>query len=124
MIQDFEDLKVWQRAHQLALVIYKITKLYPDEEKFGIISQLRRAAISIGNNIAEGFGRRTTKDFINFLYKSFGSLLEVRSMIHISKDLGFINQKQFSNLMNEIIIIHKMLNKLISSLESKKVPIK
>lgn len=123
MIQNFEDLIVWQKAHELTLMVYKITKDFPSEEKFGLISDMRRAAVSVENNIAEGFGRRTTKDFINFLFKSFGSLFEVRSMTRVSKDLQFINLKQFDELIAKIQSIHMMLNKLISSLENKKLPI-
>jgi four helix bundle protein len=123
MIKNFEELEVWQKAHELTLMVYKITKDFPPEEKFGLVSDMRRAAVSIENNIAEGFGRRTTKDFINFLYKSFGSLFETRSMTRVGKDLQFINLNQFNELMGKIQSIHMMLNKLISSLENKKHPI-
>ena len=123
MVQNFEELHVWQKAHKLALMIYKTTKNFPDEEKFGITNQLRRAVISIGNNIAEGFGRRTTKDFINFLHNSFGSLFEVRSMIRISKDLNYLDEKQFNDSINLTNDIHKMLNKFISSLKKANTPI-
>ena len=123
MIRDFEDLEVWQKAHELTLMVYKITKDFPSEEKFGLVSDMRRAAISVENNIAEGFGRRTTKDFINFLFKSFGSLLETRSMTRVSFDIKYISDEQFNILMDQISSVHMMLNKLISVLQRKIDPI-
>ncbi len=123
MVKEFEDLMVWQKAHELTLFTYKVTKSFPTTEKFGLISQMCRAAISVENNIAEGFGRRTTKDYINFLYKSLGSLLEVRSMTRVSKDLSLINLEQFNKLLEVNLSIKMMLRKLISSLEKKEQPI-
>jgi four helix bundle protein len=123
MVQEFEDLEVWQKAHELTLMVYKITKGFPPEEKFGLVSDMRRAAVSIENNIAEGFGRRTTKDYINFLYKSLGSALELRSMVRVSRDLEYINYEQFNDLIKRVISVKMMLRKLVSSLESKISPI-
>jgi four helix bundle protein len=89
-IQRFEDLEVWQKAHGIALETYKMTKKFPDEEKFGLVSQMRRAAVSIAANIAEGFKKRGKNDKANFYNISQGSLEELRYYIILSKDLGYI----------------------------------
>ena len=91
-LKSYKDLKVWQRAYQLCLEIYKITKGFPDEEKYGIISQLRRAAVSVPSNISEGYGRKTTPEYIQFLYIAYGSVCEMETQILLSGDLGFIDK--------------------------------
>jgi four helix bundle protein len=118
MIDSFEDLRVWQAAHRLTLEVYRFTVRLSDGERFGLISQLRRASVSVENNIAEGFGRRTTKDYIGFLYYAFGSLQELRCMFRICLDLGYINREQHSILAAMELDAIRMLNKLISSLKS------
>ena len=118
----FEDLDVWQKAHKFTLRIYKLTRLFPDDERFGLISQLRRSAVSIENNIAEGFGRRTTKDYICFLYHSHGSILETFSSMRIGHDLDYFDNKVYQDLYHHLQSIEMMLKKLIVSL-SKKPPV-
>ena len=98
---------------------YKVTKSFPSEERFGLISQLCRAAISVENNIAEGSGRRTTKDYVHFLYNSLGSLFEVYSMIRVSKDLNYVTDNQLNNFNKTILSVKMMLKKLISALQSR-----
>ncbi len=87
----FEDLTVWQKAHQLVLAIYKLTRDFPSEEKFALVSQMRRAAVSIPANIAEGFKKRGKKDKANFYNIAQGSLEELRYYIILSKDLGYLS---------------------------------
>lgn len=116
MIRNFEDLLVWQEAHHLTLSIYQVTALFPKEEQFGITSQMRRAAVSVENNIAEGFGRRTTKDYASFLYTSLGSLFEIQSMIRLTKDLDFIIEKDYQLLLKNSLRLHKMLKAFIGKL--------
>ncbi|MEW6002141.1 MAG: four helix bundle protein [Nitrospirota bacterium] len=111
----FEDLEVWKKAHELVLKIYKITKDYPTEEKFGLVSQMRRAAISIPANISEGFKKRTLKDKANFYNIAQGSLEELRYYLILSKDLEYY--KDTDELHELIEIIGKMLYGLIRSIQ-------
>lgn len=114
-IQDFTDLKVWQKSHKFVLEIYKITKGFPSEEKFGLISQMRRAAVSIPSNIAEGFKKRGKKDKANFYNIAQGSLEEVRYYLILSRDLGYLKSDiSFQSDANEI---SRMLHGLIESLK-------
>ena len=111
-IRTFEDLIVWKKSHDLVLEIYRITKDFPSEEKFGLVSQMRRAAVSIPANIAEGFKRRGVKDKIHFYNISQGSLSELQYYSTLVRDLGFkINLDKVNNF---IIEIGKMLNGLIT----------
>ena len=110
----FEDLEVWKRAHELVLRIYKITKDFPNEEKFGLVSQMRRAAISIPANISEGFKKRGLRDKANFHNIAQGSLEELRYYLILSKDLGYCgNTNEFHELIE---IIGRMLHRLIQSI--------
>ena len=111
-IKTFEDLIVWKKSHELVLEIYNLTKEFPSEEKFGLVSQMRRAAVSIPANIAEGFKKRGPKDKINFYNMSQGSLSELQYYSRLVKDLGFkVNLDKINNLILEI---GKMLNGLIT----------
>lgn len=116
----FKELKVWQKAIDLVTETYLITKNFPKEEIYGITSQIRRSSISIPSNIAEGCGRKTDKDFSNFLGISLGSSFEFETQLIICKNLEFINDDDFANLESEIIHIQNMIIKLIKSLEEKK----
>lgn len=113
-IEKFEDLTVWQKSHELVLKIYKLTKEFPREEKFGLISQMRRAAISVAANIVEGFKRRGIKDKINFYNTSQSSLNELQYYIILIKDLKYAEGLEKINSLAEEIA--KMLNGLISSI--------
>ena len=119
MMSEFENLEVWQRSHELTIMIYKVARLFPSEEKFGLVSQLCRAVISVENNIAEGSGRRTPKDYVHFLYNSLGSLFEVYSMVRVGKDLDYIDENQYNSLNKTILSVKMMLKKLISVLSLK-----
>ena len=115
-MRDFKELIVWKKAHLLCLEVYKITNDYPNEEKFGLISQLRRASSSIPTNIAEGCGYKTQKEFGRFLRIASGSASEVEYQLLLSRDLKFVPQEKFEELTKEVIIIRKMLYKLTQSL--------
>ncbi|MEK7107044.1 MAG: four helix bundle protein [Patescibacteria group bacterium] len=93
MIQRFTDLHAWQEAHKLVLLVYKITRSYPREEQFGLVNQSRRAVVSITSNIAEGFGRSTRKDKVNFYMMARTSLTELRNQMIIARDLMYIDTK-------------------------------
>jgi four helix bundle protein len=117
-IEKFEDLEVWKKAHKVVIEIYNVTKQFPNEEKFGLASQMRRAATSIAANIAEGFKRRTPSDKANFYNISQSSLEELRYYLILSKDLGYLQSVQ--ELQNLSESIGRMLYGLIKSLYREK----
>ncbi|MBN1632766.1 MAG: four helix bundle protein [Ignavibacteria bacterium] len=117
-IEKFEDLLVWGRAHKLVLELYDMIKKFPNEEKYRITEQLLRAAISIPTNIAEGFGRYSRKEFIQFLIISRGSAAEVKYLLVLSKDLKYINMELYNKFNSELDEIGKMINGLINSIRS------
>lgn len=116
-IKSFEELTVWQKSHHLVLEIYKITKNYPKDERFALVSQMRRSSISVPANIAEGFGKRGKNNKINFYNIAQGSLDEIRYYVILSKDLGYINNHSY--LIKDIDEIGKMLNGMISSIRRR-----
>jgi four helix bundle protein len=115
-IKSFTDLDIYQLSVKLVVKIYKLTKRFPSSERFGIIDQLRRAANSIGANIAEGFGRYHTKDFVKFLYNARGSLFEVNHFLIVSEHLGYLRKAKLENFNQDIHILGIKLNNLISAL--------
>ena len=118
-IRKFTDLKVWKEAHVFVIEIYKITKEFPSEEKFGLISQIRRCAVSITSNIAEGFGRNTAKDKVRFYSIAKGSLFELQSQLYIAKDLDFIKEDYVNSSEEKIELISKLISGLIKSAMDK-----
>ncbi len=118
-IRSFRDLKVWKEAHQFVLNIYKITSEFPKIELYGLTSQIRRASSSIPANIAEGFGRFSTKEYIQFLIIARGSLEEVNYFLILSKDLTYITETNYQLLSKQTDNIGKMINGLINSLRKK-----
>ena len=112
-----EDLIVWQKAHQLVLGVYKITKGYPQEERFGLVSQMRRAAVSVPANITEGFRKHGIKDKLNFYNIAQASLDELNYYVILSNDLGYIRES--SHLVNQVEEIAKMLSGLIKAIGDK-----
>lgn len=117
LIKNFTDLVAWQESHKLVLEIYKITKSFPSEERFSLIDQLRRAAVSITSNIAEGFGRQGVKEKIQFLHLSLGSCFEVENQIIIAKDLGYIGNHDFVLLKESIQSSSRLINGFIRSIK-------
>ncbi len=111
-MQDFTKLQVWQKAHQFTLGIYKITKDFPADEKFGLISQLRRASCSIGSNLAEGCGRATNKELGRFIAIAQGSAFEVRYQLILARDLNYVSPQRFDFFDHKITEISRMLNSL------------
>ena len=108
-IFDFKELKVWQKSHELVLKIYSISNIFPNNEKYGLTSQIQRASISIASNIVEGFNRRSVKESLHFYNISRGSLEEVRYQLLIAKDLQYIDEKTFTELEILCNEIGKML---------------
>jgi four helix bundle protein len=115
-VQDFTKLQVWQKAHQFTLGIYKITRDFPAEEKFGLISQLRRASCSINSNLAEGCGRTTNNELARFIAIAQGSAFEVRYQLILARDLNYISPERFNFFEQRIIEISRMLNSLTQKL--------
>ena len=111
--KSFKDLLVWQKAHELVMEVYKITKTFPQEERFGLVSQMRRAAVSIPANITEGFVKRSIKDKSNFYNIAQGSLEELKYYLILSEDLGYSKNE---NLLLKADEVGKLLNRLLSSL--------
>lgn len=120
MLNSFRDLIVWQKSYALCLLVYRYTRDFPRNEEFGLISQLRRSAVSVPSNIAEGYNRKTKKEYIQFLHTSSGSLGELQTQLMISHDIGFIDDARFKEMYDLSIEIDKMLNKLIDSLTDRK----
>ncbi|MBI3559068.1 four helix bundle protein [Candidatus Gottesmanbacteria bacterium] len=114
-IESFTDLNFWKEAHKFVLMIYKLTKLFPKEEMFGLTSQIRRAAVSIVSNIAEGFSRRSYADKGQFYTIALGSLTEVQSQVLVARDLNYLNNENFNIVVNQAVIVSKLLNGLIKS---------
>jgi len=110
----FERLEVWNKSRLLTKKIYHLTMDYPDNEKFGIVSQLRRAIISVCSNIAEGSSRKSRKDQSHFYNIAFSSLMETLNQLIISNDLDYLKAPELSELRNEIHTISLMLNRLIT----------
>ncbi len=108
----FEKLTVWNESIELVSLIYTVTKKYPSDEKFGLISQLRRASVSISSNIAEGTSRSTNKDKARFITFAYSSAMEVVCQIIISEKLNFINLEEYKLLREKINKISNMLNSL------------
>jgi four helix bundle protein len=115
-MQDFRDLLVWAKAHEATLMIYRCTQHFPHEERFGLTSQIRRAAVSMASNIAEGSGRRSDADFARFLSMAFGSAAEVEYQLLLAKDLGYLNDPNYQSLQDKIAEIKRMLASLIKRL--------
>ncbi len=117
-IKSFVDLRVWQEAHVLVINIYNSTKQFPEEERFGLTNQLRRAAVSITSNISEGFNRYSQKEKLQFYYISLGSIAEVQNQILIAKDVGFLKSEEFDKINLQLTVVQKLLNALISTIRS------
>jgi four helix bundle protein len=119
MLKNYKELTIWQKSYQLCLEIYRITKIFPGEERYGLTSQIRRAAVSVPSNIAEGYGRKTTPEYIQALYVAYGSNCELETQILISGDLGYINGEDIKKLQKDIGEVERMLKALIKSLQKK-----
>ncbi len=111
----YRDLHFWNRSKDLSVEIYKVTKEFPSDEKFGIINQLRRAAVSIPSNIAEGTSRKSDRDFGRFLQISVGSAYELETQLEIARDLNFLSDENYLKLSEELTIIIKQISKFRSN---------
>jgi four helix bundle protein len=115
-IKNFKDLKIWHKGIELVKLVYQITDSFPASETYGLVSQMRRSAVSIPSNIAEGFMRRHNKEFKHFLYITLGSLAELETQIILSEQLGFMNAAQSKTVQTDINELDKMITALIKCL--------
>jgi four helix bundle protein len=112
----YSDLEVWQAAMDLAIHIYRVTKTFPKEETYGLTSQLRRAAVSVPSNIAEGKGRSSDKDCVHFLSNSRGSLFEIETQAAIARRLGYLSAEQGEIISGQTLRVGQLLNGLMRAL--------
>jgi len=115
-LRNFRELLVWQKAHELSLEVYKATKGFPADERFGLTAQLRRAVTSVASNIAEGCGRGSDKDFARFLSMAAGSASEVEYQILLARDLGYLTGDDYGRLDTHVNEVKRILNSFIQSL--------
>lgn len=116
-IEEFTDLIVWQEGHRLVLLIYQITKRFPKEEMYSLVDQMRRAVVSVTSNIAEGFGRQSYKEKVQFYYLAKGSLVELKNQVFIAKDLGYV-KADYAQVVDQMNIVQKLLQGLIKKSKS------
>jgi len=120
-MHNYKDLKVWQKGRELVKDVYHRTESFPDSERFGIVSQIRRSSVSICANIAEGSGRNTEKEFLNFLKIGRGSSFETETLLILSKDMEYLSDEDYTILTGNVVEIQRMLHGLIKSIENPKV---
>lgn len=118
-VTTFQDLQVWQKAHALVLNIYRSASLFPKEEQYGLVNQIRRAAASIPTNIAEGYKRRGAKDYARFVNMADASLEETKYHLILARDLGYLTSEQYTELAGFCDEVGKMLNGLYNALVRK-----
>ena len=118
-IKSFRDLEVWKQSNELVEEIYRLTSSYPDTEKFGLVSQMRRASVSVPSNIAEGHARHTTGEYIRSVGNAEGSLAELETQLVLSKKVGLCGPEEFQRILPNMNSIRKMLNGLRRSLKRR-----
>lgn len=118
MVESYRDLVAWQKAMNLVVDIYSVTRMLPRDERFGLTNQLRRAAVSVPSVLAEGHARSTTREFVRYVSMSMGSLAEIETQLLIARNLGFLETKLIEPLLGSCAEIGRMLRGLKKSLES------
>ncbi|HXT62429.1 MAG TPA: four helix bundle protein [Pyrinomonadaceae bacterium] len=119
MLKSYRELLVWQKAIELTVLVYRLTEVFPKREVYGLAAQLRRAAVSIPSNIAEGYGRGSRKEYLQFLSIAQGSLKELETQIILAQRLTYSTQSQAERILSEAETVGKMLGGLIRSLKAK-----
>ena len=114
-VKSYKDLLAYQKSYKVALLVYKLTSEFPSSEVYGLVSQMRRAAISVPSNISEGYRRGSQKEYVQFLKISLGSNSELETQLSLSKDLGFIHNNKF----NEVYELNEEVGRLLSSYVSR-----
>ena len=118
-MQDYRNLKVWQRSHQLTLAVYQLTNCFPADERFGLTSQMRRCAASVPSNIAEGSARGSDADFSRFVHIAMGSAAELDYQLLLAHDLSFVDASEYKKLADELAEIRRMLYTFNQTLRAK-----
>ena len=118
MLRSYQDLKVWQKSYDLCLQVYRLTRAFPASESYGLTSQMRRAAVSVPSNIAEGYGRTSTAEYLRSLRIAYGSNCELETQAMISKDLSYVKLDDAARLKEDIREVERMLKALMRSLSS------
>ena len=119
-IQKFTDLVAWQEGHKLVLMIYKETKNFPAEEKYGLIDQMRRAVVSFTSNIAEGFSRKSSKEKHQFYSNAKGSMTELQSQLLVAKDVGYLPKEIFNDIVQQSINANRLLSGLMTATRQRR----
>lgn len=119
LLKNHKELKVWQKAYELCLKIYKLTEKFPKEERFGLVAQIRRSAVSIPSNIAEGYNRGHRLEYVQFLNIAYGSLNELDTQLLLSKDLSYASGEEVECILEDLYELERMLAALIRSLKKK-----
>ncbi|MBI4656168.1 MAG: four helix bundle protein [Elusimicrobia bacterium] len=117
-MKSYKDLEIWKKSIDLVKTIYKLTENFPEKETYSLTSQLRRSAVSVPSNIAEGQARKHTKEFLQFLYHALGSLAELNTQTIIAKDIGYLSEENFEIVEARITEIQKMVYAIISKLST------
>lgn len=117
-IKSFTDLRAWKEAHQLVLMVYKVTGSFPKEELFGLTNQIRRCVISVSSNIAEGFARHSNLEKKQFYYLALGSLTELQNQLLIARDVSYLTNEYFGDIAQQTIAVSKLINSLIKYLNT------
>lgn len=112
-IVNFKDLDAWREGHKLVILVYEITKAFPREELFGLTIQMRKCAVSITSNIAEGFSRQSYKEKVQFYAIAQGSVTELQNQLIVARDVKYIDDKKFKDIYKQTVKVHKILNGLI-----------
>lgn len=119
VIKDFRDLRAWQEAHNFVLLSYRLTKKFPPDERFCLVPQIRRAAVSVSSNIAEGFGRISSRDKVHFYNMAKTSKIEVENQFLIAHDLKYIDTSDYSIINQQADLVGKLLTGIIKSVGSR-----
>ncbi len=117
-MRNFRNLEIWKRSVKFTKEVYLLTKGFPDKEKYGLISQMERAAVSVASNIAEGASKKSQADFARFLEIAMGSAFELETQLTIAKELNYLKEQEFDKMKNQLTIIQKQTNQLISKLRA------
>jgi len=112
----FTDLVAWQKGHEFVLLVYRLTKTFPSDERYGLVSQMCRAGVSITSNLAEGFGRRWGKEKVRFYDTAIASLYEIQNQLYVARDIGYINQEDFQIAIDLSEDTQRLINALIRSI--------
>ena len=119
MLRTYKDLKVWRKSFNLCISVYRVTASFPPAERFGLTAQVRRATVSVPSNIAEGYTRETTRDYIRHLLIARGSLAEVETQLMLSRELRMVDLPKLEALLTDVAEVEHMLSALIRSLKEK-----